>query len=503
MDKIYKVSHTLSMQSWINQGLKNSLFSTFPKQLSILGHNSRGLLLVAGFILPLFGCTVAEKPLPPAQVSGEIVVITRNSPTSYYENAEGAYIGLEHDLAALFAEELGLKLRFIVARRFDEIIPILERQQAHFAAAGLSITPARESKVRFSVPYQSVQQQVVFNTDYKKPASLKDLIGKRISVVAGSSYAERLKETKQQFPELTWSEATSQETEELLDKVAANTLDAVIADSNIVDVAQNFYPTIGVAFEFGKPEQLAWAFPKNADPYLYEQSQLFFKKIQQDGTLKRLIDRYYGHVKRLDRPDIEGFLNKMHSTLPRFLHLFQQAQEITGVDWRLIAALGYQESHWDPLATSPTGVRGLMMLTGDTADRMGVDNRLDPKQSITAGAEYLLDMKDMIPARISEPDRTWLALAAYNVGYGHLEDARILAQRQKLSSDIWTDLKKTLPLLSKFEHHSTLKHGYARGGEPVIFVENIRTYYDILLKFEKPYKPVLPPFSSSLTAQAP
>lgn len=453
-------------------------------------------------MLPIFGCTVTEKPLPPVQISGEIVVITRNSPTSYYEDAEGDYAGLEHDLAALFAEELGLKIKFIVAKRFDEIIPILERQQAHFAAAGLSVTPAREKKLRFSIPYQTVQQQVVYNTDFKRPTGIKDLIGKNLSVVAGSSYVERLNEAKQQFPELVWEEAATKESEELLDRVTTNGVDAVIADSNIVDVAQNFHPNLGVAFEFGNPEQLAWAFPKNSDPYLYEKSKEFFKKIQKNGTLKRLIDRYYGHIKRLDRPDIEGFLDKMRSTLPRFKHLFQQAQEITGVDWRLIAALGYQESHWNPLATSPTGVRGLMMLTGDTADRMGVKNRLDPKQSILAGAEYFLDMLDMVPDRIPDPDSTWLAMAAYNVGYGHLEDARILAQRQKLNSDTWTDLKKTLPLLSKFEYHSTVKHGYARGGEPVIFVENIRTYYDILLKFEKPYKPVLPPFgSSNLQAQ--
>jgi membrane-bound lytic murein transglycosylase F len=138
-----------------------------------------------------------------------------------------------------------------------------------------------------------------------------------------------------------------------------------------------------------------------------------------------------------------------------------------------------------------------MMLTADTADRMGVDNRLDPKQCIPAGARYLVAIRDMIPARISEPDRTWLALAAYNVGYGHLEDARILTQRQKLNPDAWADLKKVLPLLSKSEYHSTLKHGYARGGEPVIFTENVRTYYDILVKFEKPYKPVFPAFEPS------
>ena len=425
-----------------------------------------------------------------------MVVITRNGPTSYYENSDGNYAGLEHDLVEMFAKEVGLKFRFIVAKQFDEIIPTLQRNQAHFAAAGLTITPAREKLVHFSTPYQIVQEQVVYNRDYPKPGNMKNLIGKNIEVVAGSSYVERLKEAKKLYPALTWKEVPALESEELLEKVAENKVEIVIADSNIVDVAQNFNPGIAVAFNFGKPESLAWAFPKNNDPYLFQKSQAFFARIQKDGTLKRLLDRYYGHVNRLVNADIAGILSTMNSTLPRFRPLFQQGQEATGIDWRLIAALGYQESHWDPLATSPTGVRGLMMLTGDTADRLGVEDRLDPKQSIDAGAEYFLDMKEMIPQRIPEPDRTWLALAAYNTGYGHLEDARILAQRMKLNPDSWSDLKKTLPLLGKAEYHSTVKHGYARGGEPVIFVENIRTYYDILAKFQKPYKPAMPMFES-------
>ncbi len=476
----------------------------------IIKNNNNLVNFIVLFTLAFAGCNKTTdtqppppqppKPIPAAQKSGEIVVITRNSATAYYENADGNFVGLEHDLAELFAKEIGLKIRFVVARKFDDIIPTVQAQQVHFAAAGLSATLAREKKVHFSDPYQLVQQQVVYNTNFPKPKAMKDLIGKHIEVVAGSSYAERLSEAKKLYPALSWKETQVMESEELLERLGTNKAEIVIADSNIVDVAENFNPNIAVAFDFGKPEYLAWAFSKDADPYLFQKSKLFFKRIQKDGTLKRLIDRYYGHVNRLDRPDIEGFLDKMRKVLPRYRYYFQQAQENTGIDWRLLAALGYQESHWDPLATSPTGVRGLMMLTGDTADRMGVQDRLDPKESIDAGAEYLLEMQDMIPRRITEPDRTLLALASYNVGYGHLEDARILAQRQKLNSDSWTDLKKTLPLLSITDYHSTVKHGYARGGEPVIFVKNIQTYYDILAKFEKPYKPMLPKFNSQLLA---
>jgi membrane-bound lytic murein transglycosylase F len=177
--------------------------------------------------------------------------------------------------------------------------------------------------------------------------------------------------------------------------------------------------------------------------------------------------------------------------LPRYRAMFQEAQEVTGIDWRLLAALGFQESHWEPLATSPTGVRGLMMLTAETADRMKVTDRLDARQNIVAGARYLVELKETLPDRIAEPDRTWLALAAYNIGYGHLEDARVLARRQGLNPDLWVDVKRMLPLLSRYEYYSTAKYGFCRGGEALVLTENIRSYHDILVRFEAPHEPGL------------
>lgn len=462
-----------------------------------LGHTSGMRMRITAALVCTFlaGCDfkLPSEPLPPVQQSGELVVITRNSPTTYYEDAEGEQVGVEHDLVNLFArEELGVKARFVVAKQFNEILPFLANHQAHIAAAGLSVTPERLKRFKFSTPYQTVEQQVVYNSNANGeiPFEIKGLIGKHIQVVAGSSYAESLKAEKKNYPALAWEEITGQESEDLLDKLAREAADIVIADSNIVSVAQNFHPVLSVAFNLTGKQSLAWAFPKDVDPYLYNKAQEFFERIQKDGTLKRLLDRYYGHVKRLERADVEGILVAGNTVLPKFRRLFHGAQEATELDWRLIAAIGYQESHWDEHATSPTGVRGLMMLTGDTADRLGVTDRLDPKQSILAGARYVVTLKDIIPDAIPEPDRTWFALAAYNIGYGHLEDARILAQKLKLDPNSWTDLKTTLPLLSKSAYHEGAKHGYARGGETVIFVENVRTYYDILAKFEKPYQRV-------------
>lgn len=455
------------------------------------------LIVLLIFLLGLESCSFSEPPLPPVRENHELVVMTRNSPTTYYEDANGNYVGLEHDLIIMFAKELGVNVRFVVATELNKIIHALKKKQVHLAAAGLTDTPDRERIIRFGPPYQTVQQQIVYNSLHLQPHNIHDLLGKNIEVVAGSSYVERLKQVKKQFPKLRWHEVTDVETEDLLEKVANSEVDYSIADSQSVSVAQNFFPDLGVAFDLGKPEQLAWAFPKDVDPYLFDKATEFFGRIQQDGTLRRLLDRYYGHIDRLNRIDVVTFLEKTNSILPDYLKLFQQAQEITGIDWRLIAALGYQESHWEPLATSPTGVRGLMMLTGDTADRLGVNDRLDPKESILAAARYLLTLKESLPDRILEPDRTWIALAAYNNGMAHLEDARILAQRINLKPDSWTDIKKALPLLSKASYNATLKHGYARGGEAVIFVENIRTYNDILMKFGQPHKAPFMNFSSS------
>jgi membrane-bound lytic murein transglycosylase F len=443
-------------------------------------------------VLGMGSCSTPEPPVPPVQESHELVVLTRNSPSTYYEDAYGNYAGLEYDLVNLFAQEIGVNARFVVAAEFNRIIPTLTKKHAHLAAAGLTITPERGKIVRFGPAYQTIQQQIVYNSLTLKPGDIGALVGKKIEVTAGSSYVERLKQARKKSPKLEWHEIRAMETEELLEKVANGEIDYSVADSHLVSIAQNFFPDLDIAFNLGTPEQLAWAFPKDGDPELFAKAKKFFDRIHEDGTLRRLLDRYYGHIERLNRIDVVAFLEKMNSTLSSYRKLFQQAQEITDIDWRLIAAMGYQESHWDPLATSPTGVRGLMMLTSDTADQLGVSDRLNPKENIPAGARYLLNMKEALPDRISEPDKTWIALAAYNVGMGHLEDARILAERIKLNPDSWADLKKALPLLSRTAYYTTLKHGYARGGEAVIFVENIRNYHNIMMKFEPAYKSPYP-----------
>ncbi|MEE8343000.1 MAG: membrane-bound lytic murein transglycosylase MltF, partial [Gammaproteobacteria bacterium] len=203
--------------------------------------------------------------------------------------------------------------------------------------------------------------------------------------------------------------------------------------------------------------------------------------IKQDGTLGRLMDRYYGHLPEFNYVGTSSFLRHIRSRLPKYQELFMQGADAIGEDWRLVAAIGYQESHWNPKAVSPTGVRGIMMLTRNTTAYLGLNNRIDPRQSILGGARYFSLVKRKVPARISEPDRTWLALAAYNIGFGHLEDARKLTEGQGGNPDKWVDVKQRLPLLSQSKWYRHTEHGYARGQVSVQYVENVRSYYDILI----------------------
>lgn len=422
-----------------------------------------------------------------------ITFVTLNSPSTYYVNSDKEFAGLEYDLAKEFAKflESNKEIQFIVADSIEEVIATIINGKADIAAADLTITDSRQKMIDFSTAYQDIQQQVVYNKKRtRKPArSVSGLIGAQTVVPTSSSFVERLKEYQKTEPELKWATLNNVHSEEFLEYVAEGKIQYTVADSHLVSVIKNYHPNLRVAFSLGKPEKIAWGFAKSSNPALLLEANAFFTHIKNNGTLRNLIDRYHGNSKRLHPVDIKAFLKRSRSRLPQYKKLFKEAQETTGLDWRLIASLSYQESHWDTFNTSPTKVRGLMMLTEATSDRMGVENRLDPKQSIPAGAKYLNLMIDKFPDRIPEPDRTYMALASYNIGYAHVEDARVLAQRLSLSPDSWVDVKKSLKKLRDPQYYSKAKYGYCRCIQPIVYVESIRSYFNIMTRFEQPHEP--------------
>ncbi len=449
------------------------------------------LLFTGLCTLPLF--FVFDRPQSTdtlAQIKhiGILRVLTINGPNTYYEGASGA-IGLEYDLAERFAASLDVALALEVTTNFASLIPRLLRGDAHMAAAGVTITDQRQQVLRFSRPFEQIRQQVVYLRGNKRPRRVEDLLGRRVEIVAGSSAAERLAELKVHHPGLEWTETSGKDAEELLAEVWTGELEVTITDSQTVALVRQHHPQIRVAFVLPHAENVAWAFPRNVDPDLFAAGNEFLRSIKKSGELNRLIDRYYGAVERFDYVNVTTYRRRIFSVLPEYESLFRASAEQTQLDWRLLAAQAYQESQWNPKAVSPTGVRGMMQLTKVTADRFDILDREDPRQSILGGAQYLRHLMDRLPPKIQDPDRTWLALAAYNVGFGHLKDARILARKNGRDPNKWVDVKEILPLLSVPKWYQRTKHGYARGHEPVSYVTRIRSFHDILLKIEEQDEP--------------
>lgn len=433
-------------------------------------------------------------PLSAPRVSGELVILTLRGPTTTQLVARNKYddrdpqTGFEHDLATLFARELGVAVRFRIMPSYAAMIDQLNANRGHIAAAGISPTPELRAKFTFGPAYKTIQYQLVYRSADKRPRNIADLGSRRLAVIAETPAHDIARDLTGATPTLAIEVLPHDATPEVqLKALEAKRADLALIDTFAFAVARRLHPDLSAAFNVGREAKVAWAFSNAADYDLQQSAVRFFEKIRANGTLNRLMDRYYGHVDRIQPVDSEALLGKSQSELPKLRAYFHEAQQLTGIDWRVLAAVGYQESHWDPLATSPTGVRGLMMLTEDTADRMKVQNRLDARQSILGGASYIALLRDTVPARIPEPDRTWLALAAYNQGYGHLEDARILTARSGFNADSWLDVRKSYPKLREPEVYETLKHGFCRGDEAVQFVENIRNYADILTRLEKPY----------------
>ncbi|HEX7063376.1 MAG TPA: membrane-bound lytic murein transglycosylase MltF [Woeseiaceae bacterium] len=423
-------------------------------------------------------CSQTPPLLDQIRDRGELRVVTRYAPTTYSIGPDGPQ-GPEFDLVAGFAEELGVTLVLETVDSVSEVLPRLLSGEADLAAAGLSLTDSRRDLVDFGYPYTTVDMHLVYRLGTGRPRGIADLIGKRIEVVAGSSHAEMLAALAERYPGLEWTENADVEVVDLLEKVANGEIDYTVADSTNFNIQRHFYPELRVALDLRVADPIAWAFPRNGDRLLALADD-YLIRARREGLLAQIEDRYYGHAEQFDYVGTRAFIRHYESRLPHYRALFEQAGKAYGIDWRLLAAIGYQESHWRPQAVSPTGVRGIMMLTRATADYLDIKDRVDPESSIFGGAEFFAEQLARLPETVLDPDRTWMALAAYNVGFLHLMDARHIVQWEDGDPDAWVDVSETLPLLARERWYSRVEHGYARGWEPVLYVNNVRNYYNII-----------------------
>ena len=426
--------------------------------------------------------TCSDPPdwLDHVKASGRLVVVTRNAPTTYYLGHENQPTGPDYDLARRFANELDVRLVIEPRGSIDALFEALDNREAHMVAAGLSITDRRKARVRFSEPYQTVRPQLVYKLGTGRPRTVEELFERDIVVLSDSSHVEALRRLKADHPRLNWREVDDLEVSDLLTQVADGNIGLTVADSNDVDLHRNFLPEIRVAFDLGGEDDLAFAFARAHSRQLANAANAYLARSRRNGRLARIHDRYYGHTDDLDYVGTRTFIRHVSSRLPTYQAWFREAARQNDIDWRLLAAVGYQESHWRARAVSPTGVRGIMMLTEATADYLDIEDREDPRSSIFGAARFIKRLKERLPETIVEPDLTWMALAAYNVGFYHLRDARAIVELEGGNPDIWIEVRQALPLLAQKKWYQRVKYGYARGWEPVQYVENIRSYTAIL-----------------------
>jgi membrane-bound lytic murein transglycosylase F len=471
----------------------------------------RFFLLLAGLVLAvglaLLPVLRAPGPLPPPQLSNELVVMVRPGPAFYFTGPDGALAGLDVELARRFAAEKRLPLRFTLADSAAQVLAAVANGEAHIGAGGLyrplslprataAAAPGEAGTesaqgtvpdVAWTTQVASSEPVLIYNSDGYKPANWAALNGETVAFVPDEGFAYEIQTLRIANPEIKWDALALPSVASLVSQVSDGTIGYAIVGSLAASLARNIYLDFDVAFTAGGKRDIAWAVPPRFKD-LQRDLDAFLFRLRRDGTLARLTDRYMPNPRQIQRIDAGMLRDRIRTVLPGYKALFHDAQEKSGIEWRLLAAIAYQESQWDPAATSATGVRGIMQITEDTARHLGLANLMDPAENVVAAARYFRDLKAKLPLRIQEPDRTWLALAAFNIGLGHLEDARILAQQQKLNPDLWSDVKKVLPLLALPEYYQSAKLGYARGGMPVAFVDRVRGYYDVLPAHTAPHR---------------
>ncbi len=430
------------------------------------------ILLVSAAILTL-----------PAQGSGQhqqrekLAAIIRTTPAAWYFDGSETR-GIDHDLLVQFAELLDVQLEITYAPDTDTALKALCNPQAQLAAGLMTLPPSMKNRFRISPDYGTTRLQLIRHFSQPDVANTEELVMETIEVGAEPTHIEVLSAVKNRNNDLTqWKLHEGIDAHERIKLTDHSFIEYTIVDSHAIQMTRRFYPRVKEGLHIGSGLPLHWVFGPCADAAVVESSKDFLTAAKANGTLAQVFDRYLGHTEQLNYPEKLTFLEKIDQRLGKYKPAFANAAQETALNWTLLAALSYQESRWVPDARSPSGVEGLMMLTRDVASEFGVEDRKDPYQSIRGGAYFLLDLKRRLPPDVKDPDRTWFALAAYNVGLEKIRGAMRQARDQGLNPSLWVHTRDFLnthgPDSEEAQENKPLNN-------PYLFVYNIRAYQDLL-----------------------
>lgn len=437
--------------------------------------------LLGAMALALFNLQPTPTTLQEIHAHKQLTLVAVGNPGTILQQDINAR-GLQFDLAQRFADQLGVPLNIVSAPDNAAAVATVRDGKADLAIASLTPEVSRVHVLHLGQPLQAAAQEVVTRADQPQPASIEALGAASVAVAAGSPEAEQLKQLAQAHPAMKVVEVSQANPIKLLDMVNNRQVDYAVVNTIEFDSRHTLFPDLVAAKNLTDRPELAWAFRASSDPSLEKAAQRFLDRMQADGSLQRLAS-FYGQSDSqealADDASLQEFHEAVASRLPHYRKLFEQNAQHTNMDWRLLAAIAYQESKWQATAVSPTGVQGMMMLTQSTADYLDVGDRANANQSIRGGAEYYQEIVDSLPDTVHEPDRTWMALAAYNMGPGYLERARTLTDMAGDDADKWLDVSSHLTEM--VEDSRRAGHPLPPVGQALSYVQEVRRYYDALL----------------------
>jgi membrane-bound lytic murein transglycosylase F len=414
----------------------------------------------------------------------ELTLITRNTTQGYY-TYQGRAMGFEYELAEAFADFIGVRLRVVTAESWQEMSSELAKTPTGILAAGLGLSAAGNTGWLYSDSYQSCLQHIVVHRDNQEIRSPQDLAGRRVHIGKGSGGREILERYRTRGIDFEIVEDGAS-MEELIQRVAEKSIDVTIAWHHVALRSRRYFPQIVLGEAVSEtPVPMGWVVDSRAEGLLH-QINLFFDTVRNDGTLQEIFDRYYTDEWEFDFVGLRAFHRRLKSRLPKYQEIVKSAAADNGFDWRLIAAQMYQESHYNYRARSNARAYGLMQLTRRIASYFGVSEIYDPEENIRGGLRYLKFLYEYFDDA-EGMDRICIALAAYNIGQGHILDAQAIAEELDLDPNQWSSVSQTLPLLSQREYYRHSKYGFCRGEESVTYVKQTLLYYDILKYMDMPW----------------
>ena len=435
-------------------------------------------------LININGCSKESSKLKQIKSNGILRIALVADPPHYFPSKVKKR-GYDFELVSHYATSIDVELEIIKTNTSDEIIFLLNQGKVDIGILGSS--PEFDQKnIKNVVTYNNSKWYVIGSRANRQlPKSIDSIEPNTMIVANGSNASFILHSIEEDYSSLLWDELKNTNVRGILERINENHSKISIISEDIYAYYQYLFPETKKIFVLPIKYPSRWLVKNNNNLSFLYSINSFFNKYKQNGKLEKIGKTYYEHLNAFDYVDIRYYLKRIDKKLPKYKKYFVEAAKNSALDARIIAAVSYQESHWNRKARSPTGVRGMMMLTLDTAKRVGVKNRLNAKQSIFGGAKYLKILYESLSNTIKEPDRLWFTLAAYNIGLGHVEDARTITKSQGDNPNSWIDVEKHIPKLSQKKWYKKTKYGFARGHESIEFVKRVRRYYDILCLYRQ------------------